>query len=124
VLVDFKRALARVQSDFGFYVDCQANPALALAGYDLTEDERGALIDPEKLAAVFKPGAGILNLRPSITIKISGTHDWINRAVPVDAAMESADRDARIATEVAAIRQAGTEVERTEATVRLMGVIG
>jgi hypothetical protein len=36
VLEDFKRALARAQSDYGFYIDCQTNTAVALAGYDLS----------------------------------------------------------------------------------------
>lgn len=121
---DFKQALARVQSDYSFYVGCQTNPAVALAAYDLTADERAALTDPEKLAEVFKPGAGVLNLRPSITIKISGKHDWINRAVPVNAAIDAADRDAKVALEVEAIKRASTERERTVATVRLMEAIG
>jgi hypothetical protein len=124
VLEDFKRALARVQSDFGFYIDCQANPAVALAGYDLSADERVALSDPEKLADVFKPGVGVLNLRPSITIKISGTHDWVNRAAPKKMAMEDADRDRNVVTEVEAIKQASTDEERTGAVVRLMELIG
>jgi hypothetical protein len=124
VLEDFKRALARVQSDYAFYIDCQTNPAAALAGYELTDDERAALSDPEKLADVFKPGAGVLNLRPSITIKISGKHDWVNRAVPVNAAMERADRDGKVVREVEAIKKARTEEQRTGAVVRLMGLIG
>jgi hypothetical protein len=57
-LEDFRRALGRVQSDYGFYVECQANPAVALAGYDLSVDERSTLLDPEKLADVLKRGIG------------------------------------------------------------------
>ena len=121
---DFKRALARVQSDFGFYIDCQANPAVALAGYDLTADERAALSDPEKLADAFKPGVGVLNLRPSITIKISGKHDWVNIAIPGEAAMQDAERDAKVGIEVEAIERASTHSERTGAVVRLMALIG
>jgi hypothetical protein len=123
-LEDFKRALARVQSDYGFYIGCQTNPAVALAGYDLTADERLALSDPDRLADVFKPGAGVLNLRPSITIKISGKHDWVNRAAPMSAAIEGADRDAKVGLEVEAIKRARTDEERTGAVVRLMGLIG
>ena len=78
MLDDFKRALARVQSDFGFYIDCQTNPAVALAGYDLTPDERSALIDPGEARRVLKRGVGVVNMRPGITIKICGTHDWVN----------------------------------------------
>lgn len=126
MLEDFKRALARVQSDYGFYIDCQTNPALALEGYSLSSDERSALSDPDKLADVFKRGIGISRLRP-ITVKISGKHDWVNRAVPVDAAvaaMEKADRDAKVALEVDSIKRASTDGERTKATVRLLELIG
>jgi hypothetical protein len=123
VLDDFKRALARVQSDYGFYIDCQANPALALAGYDLSPDERSALSDPVKLADVLKRGVGISRLRP-ITVKISGKHDWVNRAVLVDPATENADREAKVGLEVEAIKRASTDDERSDAVVRLMGLVG
>lgn len=118
---DFKRALARVQSDYGFYIDCQANPALALAGYDLNPDESRAMRDPVKLADVLKSGVGMSRLRP-ITVKISGSHDWINRAV--DAAMQDTDFDAKVAIEVQAIHGASKDKDRTDATVRLMELIG
>ena len=123
MLEDFKRALARVQSDYGFYIDCQANPALALEGYSLSSDERLALSDPEKLADVLKRGVGISRLRP-ITVTISGKHDWVNRAAAGDATTEDADRDAMVANEVEAIKRAGTGAERTGAAVRLMELIG
>jgi hypothetical protein len=123
MLEDFKRALARVQSDYGFYIDCQVKPASALAGYDLSPDERSALSDPEKLADVLKRGVGISRI-PSITVKISGTHDWVNRAGSVNKAVEEADRDAKVALEVEAIERASTDEERTEAAVRLMELIG
>jgi hypothetical protein len=119
MLEDFKRALARVQSDYGFYIDCQTNSTVALAGYDLSPDERSALTDPEKLADVFKRVIGISELRP-ITIKICGTHDWVNRAATKD----NTRRDARVASEVDAIRRSSTGKERSEAVVRLMELIG
>jgi len=122
-LEDFKQALARVQSDYGFYIGCQTNPALALEGYSLSSDERQDLGTTEKLADVLKRGVGINRLRP-ITVKISGKHDWVNRAVPVDAALETADRDAKVALEVEAAKRASTDGERTEAVVRLMELIG
>jgi hypothetical protein len=121
MLDDFKRALARVQSDYGFYVDCQASPALALAGYDLTPDERSVLSDPVKLADVLGR-VGINPLR--ITVTISGKHDWVNRTRPKKTAMTDVDRDARVATEVEAIRKASTDKERNAAAVRLMELIG
>jgi hypothetical protein len=75
---------------------------------------------------MLKRGIGITQLRP-ITVKISGKHDWINRAVPVNvemAAIEKADRDAKVAAQVETIKQARTDNERTGATVRLMELIG
>jgi len=117
MLTGFKRALARVQSDYGFYINCQTNPAAALVGYDLSPDERSALIDPEKLADVFK--RGIVN---KLVITISGTHDWLNQAVPANA--EDTDHDARVVVEVDAIQRASTGKERTDAVVRLMELIG
>src|SRR5438034_8624441 len=115
MLEHFKRALARVQSDYGFYIDCQANPALALAGYDLSPDERSALTDPEKLAGLLRGGLGISPLR----ITISGTHDWVNRTRPRRKTTTMADvgRDAKVATEVEAIRKASTDEARTGAAV-------
>jgi hypothetical protein len=115
---DFKRALARVQTDYEFYIDCQTNPAVALAGYDLSPDERSTLTDPKKLADMLIRG---------ISITISGTHDWVNRAAPEKPqkkATDKADRDAKVAAEVEAIKQAGTDDERTGAVVRLMELIG
>jgi hypothetical protein len=120
MLKDFKRALARVQSNYGFYIDCQTNPALALAGYDLSADERSALSDPDKLAEVFKRGVGTSR----ITITISGTHDWVNRFGPVKRSIEDAKRDATVAREVEAIKQASTDEHRIEAAVKLMALIG
>ncbi len=122
MLDDFKQALARVQSDYGFYIGCQTNPALALAGYNLSPDERSALSDPEKLADVLKGGIGVSRL-PSITIKISGKHDWVNSAAQMTA-IEKADRDAKVALEVEEIERASTDAERTGAVVRLMELIG
>ena len=122
MLDDFKRALGRVQSDYGFYIDCQADPALALAGYDLSPDERSTLSDPARLGDMLMRGGGVLNLRPSITVKISGSHDWVNRAAVASPA--GADGGTGVAGEVDAIRRAETREERTEATVRLMELIG
>ena len=120
MLEDFKRALARVQRDFDFYVECQTNPAVALADYDLSSDERSALSDPDRLAEVLKGGVGFDRLR----ITISGTHDWVNRAAPKKRAMEDVDREASVATEVKAIKTASTDEKRTLAAVRLMELIG
>jgi hypothetical protein len=117
VLNDFKRALGRVQSDYGFYIDCQANPAVALAGYDLTPDERSALINPAKLADVLRGGVGVDPLR--IIFTISGRHDWVNRQPKKKNPSVNA-----VAREVEAIKQASTDGERTDAARRLMELIG
>jgi hypothetical protein len=121
VLEDFKRALARSQSDYGFYIDCQTNPAVALAGYDLSSDERSALTDPAKLADVLRGGIGVSPLR--ITVTISGKHDWVNRA-PRPKPPKPPTADAMVATEVEAIQQASTPEARTGAAVRLMELLG
>ena len=71
MLEDFKRALARVQTDYGFYIGCQTNPAVALAGYDLSADERSALTDPRSPRGLLRRGIGISRLRP-ITVTIYG----------------------------------------------------
>jgi hypothetical protein len=121
VLEDFKRALARAQSDYGFYIDCQTNPAVALAGYDLSADERTILTNPAKLADA-------LNLRFGITVTIKGKHDWVNRAPkpkpPKPPTVEGGGPQAMVATEVEAIKQARTSEERDAATLRLMELIG
>ena len=113
---DFKRALARVQSDYGFYVECQANPAAALAGYDLSTEERSVLADPNKLADGFRGGIDVSPLR----ITFSGTHDWVNRTRP----KKKNPSTNAVAREVDSIKQASTSEERTEAAVRLMRLIG
>lgn len=115
---DFKRALARVQNDYEFYVDCQKNPAAALARYNLSPDERSALTDPTKLADVLERGIDVNRLR--ITITISGRHDWVNRAMSMDGAVD----DVNVATGVEAIKQAKTDDERSQAVLRLIEQIG
>lgn len=121
MLDDFKRALARVQSDYDFYVECQASPATALTGYDLSPEERSTLLDPEQLAAALEKGIGVHKL-PPITIKICGTHDWINRAA-LDAETDP-ERASQVAVEVDAIGRARTREERAGATLRLMELLG
>ena len=119
VLEDFKRALARVQSDYSFYIACQTNPAAALEGYVLDADERQALLDPDKLAAMIKNGIGISRI-PSITVKISGTHDWVNSSGTKEGTVETKEMHAA----AVAIREARTDQERAAATMRLMELLG
>jgi hypothetical protein len=116
---DFKAALARVQSDYDFYIRCQSDPEAALGDYALTADQRAALSDPERLADALKRGSGEMRF-PSITIKISGTHDWVNRA-----ATENGEQfDELIAREIEAIKMADDDAERSESTLRLMQLLG
>ena len=118
MLEDFKRALDRVQTDYEFYIQCQSDPAVALAGYDLSRDERSTLSDPAKLAEVLERGISIDQLR--FTVTVSGRHDWINRAPKKVAG----DDDLTIKTTLAAIKHARADDERTEAVLRLMEEIG
>jgi hypothetical protein len=117
VFDDFKRALARIQSDYGFYIDCQASPAVALAGYDLTADERSVLADPVKLTDVFRGGVDVSPAR----ITFSGTHDWVNRTTKPKKKNPNVNA---VAHEVKAIKQARTNDDRTGAATRLMRLIG
>jgi len=119
---DFKVVLARVQSDYSFYIQCQSDPAAALADYTLSPEERATLSDPEGLADALKRGSGIRML-PSITIKISGTHDWINPS-PRPKRREDDDVDELIAREVESVKRADSEDERGEATLRLIQLLG
>jgi hypothetical protein len=119
MLESFKAALGRVQSDYDFYIGCQTDPDATLAGYDLSADERSALTDPDLLAEVLKKGVKPRNA-PSITVKISGTHDWVNRTKKPPKKTNAA----RIHREVEAIEGASTEEERTKAAIRLMELIG
>jgi hypothetical protein len=120
MLEDLKRALARVQSDYGFYIECQTNPSAALEGYSLSPDERLALTNPGKLADLLAPGNGISQLR----ITISGTHDWVNRVAKMDAATDKDHHESKVGLEVDAIKRASTDRDRFRAAFRLMELIG
>lgn len=123
MLKDFMRVMDRVHSDYAFYIGCQVSPDVALKGYALDAHERQALADPEKLAAVLGEGGGVFAL-PTITITISGKHDWVNRTVPTDTTIDQGERVKRVEAEVAAIRHAGARDERHQAAIRLMALIG
>jgi hypothetical protein len=118
-LEDFKRALGRVQTDYEFYIQCQSDPAVALAGYDLSRDERSALSDPAMLAEVLERGIGIDQLR--FTITISGRHDWVNRSPRRKVV---GDDDVTIERAVADVKQATADDKRAQAVLRLMERIG
>jgi hypothetical protein len=119
MIESFKAALARVQNDYDFYIGCQTDPDATLTEYDLSADERAALTDPDLLAEVLRKDIKPRNA-PSITVKISGTHDWVNRTRKPPKKLNVAS----IQREVQTIEQAGTNEERTEAAVRLMELIG
>lgn len=117
MLDNFKAALARIQGDYGFYIGCQTDPDTTLAGYDLSPQERSALTDPDELARMLKEDLRPRNI-PSITVKISGRHDWVNRT-PKKKAQEQP-----VVHEVAAIRAAGSDEARSQAALKLIERIG
>ena len=118
MLDSFKAALARVQSDYEFYIGCQTDPASTLAGYDLSPEERAAFSDPDELARVLHEDLRPRNI-PSITVKISGRHDWVNRTPK----KKQQDQEP-VVHEVAAIKAASSDEERTGAALKLIERIG
>jgi hypothetical protein len=123
MLRDFARILARVQSDFGFYIGCQTEPAATLAGYALSPGERETLLDPAKLSAALGEtarGNGVSGL----IITFSGKHDWVNRTRKLRKrdSVEAEHRD-QLSREIEAIRQADTHEGRATATERLLVLI-
>jgi hypothetical protein len=121
MIQDFTRLLARVQRDFDFYIGCQMSPAVALQDYTLTADEREAVLSPEKMSKVLDDSA-LDNKPDKLIITFSGKHDWINRTKPTNRKV-IADHDARIASEIQAIRQAGTHEERSAAALRFVVLV-
>ena len=117
MLDSFKAALARVQSDYEFYIGCQTDPDSTLAGYDLSPQERSALTEPDQLAAMLHEDLRPRNI-PSITVKISGRHDWVNRTTTNEPLQES------VVHEVAAIKAASSDDERAQAALKLIERIG
>lgn len=111
---DFEAALARVQSDYGFYIQCQSDPGSALASYLLSAEERAMLSDPEVLADFLQRGSRALR------ITISGTHDWVNSAAP----QRKKDVDELIAREVESVRRAGDDEARAESVLCLVQLVG
>ena len=116
---EFTAALARTQSDYEFFIGCQVDPVATLAGYDLSPEEAAVLTDPERLAMVLNEDLRPRN-RPSITISISGRHDWVNRTPR----KQQTPTEDRVVREVASLRQAGTDEERSSAALRLIEQIG
>jgi len=117
---DFTSALARVQSDYSFYIRCQSDPASALADYSLNSEELAVFSDPERLESALKHRPGIRML-PSITIKISGTHDWINSQPK---RREDDHIDELVAREVESVKGAENDEERSAAALRLIQLLG
>jgi hypothetical protein len=117
---DFKAALARIQSDYDFYIGCQTDPDATLAGYALAPEERRVLTDPDELARVLKEDLRPRNI-PSITVKISGRHDWVNRTPKKKKAQSTQEH---VTQEVASVKAARSDRARTEAALRLIERIG
>jgi len=112
---DFEKALARVQTDYAFYIECQTNPDAALEGYDLSPQERATLTDPQQLADLLIRG---------VKITISGTHDWVNRAAPTKRkSMDDTEHRAKVAAQAEAVKDATTDEEPMAATLKLMETV-
>ncbi|HEY7895160.1 MAG TPA: hypothetical protein VIC24_09695 [Gemmatimonadaceae bacterium] len=112
---DFTAVLNRVQGDYAFYVRLQSDSESALAGYDLSAHEREALTNPKLLADALEH-----TLPWSITIKISGTHDWVNRTKPKrkeSAQTQLIEREAQL------IRTAETASDRRASALRLVQLL-
>jgi hypothetical protein len=125
MIEDFIRVLARVQSDYGFYIGCQTDPAVALRDYALDAKEYEALVDPEKLRAMLEDSA-LENKPIKLIITFKGKHDWVNRTKPTTLPThntDAAEYQAQISREVDALRQAYTHEERAAAALRLLTVI-
>ncbi|MGW6793887.1 hypothetical protein [Streptomyces chartreusis] len=114
----FKAAIARVQHDYAFYIECQADPDTALASYSLSPEEQAIFRDPQRLADALQQGSSMR----SIKVTISGTHDWINRAEAQAPEQEGVTE--LIAHEIESIRLAGNDDERRESTLRLVRLVG
>jgi hypothetical protein len=121
---DFIRVLARVQSDYGFFIGCQTNPAVALRDFALNSDEYETLVDPQKLRAMLDDGA-LENKPKRLIITFKGKHDWINKTKPKTSTTnrDAVEHQAQVSHEIEAIRQARTPEERAAAAVRLLTVI-
>lgn len=118
MLDSFKAALARIQSDYEFYIGCQTDPASTLAEYDLSPHEWSALTDPGELARMLQEDLRPRNI-PSITVKISGRHDWVNRTPK-----KKQQGQERVVLEVAAVKAASSDDERKKAALKLIERIG
>lgn len=113
---NFKAALARIQGDYAFYVQCQTDPEATLADYHLSPQERAILSDPEQLAGVLQQET----TTRAIKITISGTHDWVNRT----AAPRQSDVTELVAQQVESVQQAENDAERDDAALRLIRLLG
>lgn len=76
---DVRAVLRRAQTDDDFYHQLRRDPAAALAGYPLTEEEQGALVRQDRsLYRYLVPEPAVPERAISIVITITGEHDWIN----------------------------------------------
>ncbi len=76
---DVRAVLRRAQVDDDFYHQLRWDPAAALAGYPLTDEERDALVRQDRsLYRYLVPEPAVADRGISIVITITGEHDWIN----------------------------------------------
>ena len=122
---ELKRVLARVQTDYSFFIECQTNPDVALADFDLSAAERSILTDPDKLTDMIMRGNGEVTPQAAISVTISGTHDWVNVAPqPEEKGLDTAEHHALIAAQIEAVKRAETDDERKAAVARLVESVG
>lgn len=84
---EVRRVLRRAQTDDEFYLSLRRDPETALSGYDLTDEERAAVIRRDQtLYRYLVPSLTVVPERAiSIVITITGEHDWFNVTRPADA---------------------------------------
>lgn len=77
-----RAVLRRAQVDDDFYLSLRRDPQEALAEYELSEDEREAIIrQDQSLYRYLVPSLSAVPERAiSIVITITGEHDWFNVA--------------------------------------------
>lgn len=96
---DVRRVLRRAQTDDEFYLSLRRDPETALSGYDLTDEERAAVIRRDQtLYRYLVPSLPVVPERAiSIVITITGEHDWFNvtRLADADALAPEAVEEAK-----------------------------
>ena len=120
---DVRKVLLRVQRDDEFYQQLRRDPNVALSEYSLTAEEREAIIrQDQSLYRFLVPSVSIPERAVSITITITGEHDWFNVAQLRDA--EALPPEVIQKTSQLAERVLGTEgAERVEMLITMLQLL-